>query len=474
MSDTHLPNSVLPNLTTPAADIMIIGMGAGDIGDLSLAGWHVLHRAHSIYLRTERHPAVAQFPGTISFQSFDHLYEAHDKFADVYAEIANQIVASAQTLRQADQNAQGIVYVVPGHPWVGEMTTPLIIEQARASELSVTVLGGSSFIEPSFAAVEIDAMNGSQIVDGMLLAQQHYPQIEPTLPLLIGQVYARWLASDIKLTLLNAYPPEHSVTLIQAAGSAVERTKAVALHELDHRDGFGHLTSLYVPPVAAYGGFSALQEIVAHLRAPKGCPWDQEQTLQTLRHDLLSECAEVMEAIDAEADGSDNTDHIAEELGDLLLTPAMMIQIAAEEGRFQMADVTRGIVEKLIRRHPHVFADQSVAGVDEVYANWDEIKAQERAAKGEAPRGLLDGVSAALPALEKACELQSKAAKAGLFDRQQAAEAVQDQLANFHEQPTEESLGALLWNIVAMAKESGVNAEDALRAHGVRFRAQHG
>jgi len=218
------------------------------------------------------------------------------------------------------------------------MTTRLVLDQAQAAGLCVEVLGSTSFIEPSFAAVGIDPMEGSQVVDGMQIAQQHHPQIEPTLPLLVGQIYAKWLASDIKLTLLNAYPAEHQVTLIRTAGGADERVRTIALHTLDHENDFDHLTTLYVPPVDAYGSFSALQEIVAHLRAPEGCPWDQEQTLQTLRHDLLSECAEVIEAIDVEADGSDNTNHIAEELGDLLLTPAMMIQIAAEEGRFQLAE----------------------------------------------------------------------------------------------------------------------------------------
>lgn len=462
-----------PTIALPAANIYIVGLGPSGMTDISLAGWQALQQATHVMLRTERHTSVAELRTYMECISFDHLYEAHDEFADVYAEIATQVVAQAEAVTEGKDVSGSVAYVVPGHPWIGEMTTLLVKEKAAAAGLSVSVLGSMSFIEPSFAAVGVDAMDGSQIVDGMLLAQQHHPQIEPALPLLIAQVYAGWLASDIKLALLNVYLPEHEVTVIHAAGSADERTESVFLHQLDHGDDFDHLTSLYVPPVEAYGSFSALQEIVSHLRSPKGCPWDQEQTLQSLRYDLLSECAEVLEAIDMEADGQDNTDHIVEELGDLLLTPAMMIQIAAEEGRFQLADVTRGIVQKLIRRHPHVFADTSVSGVDEVYANWDEIKAQERAEKGKAPRGPLDGIPAALPALEKARSLQSKAAKANLLDRSQVAESITERMTNFREAASEESLGALLWSMVALAKQADLNAEDALRAYTVHFRHKH-
>ncbi len=136
-------------------------------------------------------------------------------------------------------------------------------------------------------------------------------------PLLLGQLYARWLASDVKLVLLNAYPAEHAVTIIHGVGTAQQALVTIPLAELDHQDRFDHLTSLYVPPQAPYGSFVALQELVAHLRAPEGCPWDREQTLESLRSDLLDEACEVLEAIDLETDGSDNSSHIAEEIGDV-------------------------------------------------------------------------------------------------------------------------------------------------------------
>jgi tetrapyrrole methylase family protein/MazG family protein len=305
----------------------------------------------------------------------------------------------------------------------------------------------------------------------MLLARQHYPQVEVTQPLLLGQIYARWLASDVKLTLLTAYPADHPVTIVRSVAGVASQTITTPLAALDHADNFDHLTSLYVPPLPAYSDFSALQEIVAHLRAPEGCPWDREQTLESLRKDLLDETAEVLEAIDLESSGIDNSRHIAEELGDLYLVATMLVQIANEEGRFQMSDVMRGIVTKLIRRHPHVFGDVTVSNVDHVLANWDAIKAQERAEQGVKPHPL-DGVAASLPALEKARKLQSKASKLGLLDRKALAQQTPELAAIFARQPDEARLGALLWALVALAHTHDLDAEDALRAYAVGFREE--
>ena len=216
-----------------------------------------------------------------------------------------------------------------------------------------------------------------------------------------------------------------------------------------------------------------LLELVAHLRAPEGCPWDREQTLESLRQDLLDEASEVLEAIDMEANGSDNSRHIAEELGDLYLVATMLTQIATEEGRFQVADVMRGVVTKLIRRHPHVFSDVEVSGVDNVLRNWDAIKAQERAEQGITPHPL-DGIPAALPALEKARKVQSKASKLGWLDRSAIAQAEPQLAALLGPTLDELQLGATLWQLVAIAHQHDLNAENALRSYIVQFRQSAG
>jgi tetrapyrrole methylase family protein/MazG family protein len=463
--------SSAPKLPLPAvenaapATIRIVGLGPGALADLTLAAWRALSTAPRILARTRRHPCLDELGAHITIHSCDDLYEQQHEFAAVYAAITERVLTLAK-------EPGGVVYAVPGHPWVGEATTRLILEQAAAAGVSTQVIGGLSFVEPTYAAVGVDMMDGGQVVDAMLLAQQHHPQVEVGLPLVVGQLYSAQVASDVKLTLMNGYPDEHPVTVVQAAGTAQQRTRTLPLLELDHGGDFDHLTSLYVPPLR-YGSFTDLQEIIALLRAPDGCPWDREQTLETLRKDLLGEVAEVLEAIDMEAGGQDNSAHIAEELGDLYLVATMMVQIATEEGRFKMAETIHGVVTKLIRRHPHVFGDSVVSSIEGLVQNWDAIKAAEKASKGQTQSSPLEGVPAHLPALEKARKLQSKAAKAGLLDRAALVQARPALATLLGDAPTAEALGEVLWQMVALAHHYDLDAEDALRSYAVAFRQQH-
>ncbi len=465
---------MIPSIDLPPADIFVVGLGPGPVSGVTLGAWRAMMLSAvcgAILLRTGEHPCVPWLAEHFALLTCDDLYEAHDDFADVYAAIAERVLRAAVACGGAGGEAGPVVYAVPGHPWVGEQTTALICEGAASQGLRVEILGAESFIEPTFAAVGVDAMDGAQTADAMLLAQQHYPPIDVGAPLLVAQLFSRALASDLKLALMGAYPAEHPVTLVRRAGTAQQETLSTTLNEIDHHE-HDHLTSLYVPPVAEQGSLFDLLEVVAHLRAPEGCPWDREQTLHSLRGSLIDEAAEVVEAIDLdtvdmEAHGLDNSRHIAEELGDLLLNVVMLTQIAVEEERFQLADVARGITQKLIRRHPHVFGSTEIDGIDELYTNWDAIKAQEKAERGEVA-GPLDGIPATLPALEKARKLQSKALKAGLLD----GEALLAESAWLNERlADEDDLATLLWQAVAVAKSRGWNAEDALREYGVRFRA---
>ncbi len=169
-------------------------------------------------------------------------------------------------------------------------------------------------------------------------------------------------------------------------------------------------------------------------------------------------------------DGSDCSAAICEELGDVLLSATMLAQIAGEEGRFRMGEVVRGVVNKLIRRHPHVFGERKVQGVAHVLANWEAIKAEERAEKGHVA-GPLDGVPPALPALRKARKLQAKAAKAGLLDREALAAENPALAALLGAAPQEQQVGELLWQLVALCHRHQIDAEEALRVQLLRFRA---
>lgn len=330
------------------------------------------------------------------------------------------------------------------------------------------------FVATALAAAGCDAGHGYQCVPASYLVQSYHPVVEVELPLIISDLSTDHLAQLQKI-LRNAYPATHLVTLLDRPGvqnNGEPAARQITLQALATLPVAVAPLLICVPPLPAGASFSALQAIVAHLRSPQGCPWDRKQTLQSMRHDLLGECAEVLEAIDLDS-LTDNSPHIAEELGDLFMAAVLVVQIAIDSGRFQMAQVMHNTVTKLIRRHPHVFGDIVVEGVETVLANWDAIKAQEKAAKGQTQHHPLDGVPATLPALEKARELQSKAVKAGLLDRAALAQA-DARLAHWATTPpTEEELGEFLWRLVALAHTAGLNAEDALRGYSTRFRAAH-
>lgn len=452
--DTKRAGLELPHLAVEESppDIAIVGIGPGRIEDVPLGVWMRIQQAEQVIFRTRRHPSIPHL-GIESFESCDDLYEGETDFSEVYRAIVDRVIDAAR---------EGpLVYAVPGNPWVGEATTGLIQAAAQRAELSLVIEGGASFIEPAFGAVGVDPLDGAQIVDAMVLAHRHHPRLDLALPTLVGQIYSREIASEVKMTLLNAYPADHPVSIVRHAGfdSTIEQ---IALHELDHRaERFDHLTALYLPPFIR-SSMSDLQELIAHLRAPEGCPWDQEQTIASLANYLLDETYELLEAI-AEEDDRDSAD----ELGDLLGIVTMIGQVAAEEGRFLFGDAVRASVEKLTRRHPHVFAQTEINDLNELHVQWEAIKAEERSERGKERTGPFDGIPAALPALEKARQTQSRARKAGLVDRK---ELIGDQnRLNLEEREKLdlETVGEVLWRLVALADRADLNAEEALRTYTV-------
>ena len=203
------------------------------------------------------------------------------------------------------------------------------------------------------------------------------------------------------------------------------------------------------------------------LRAPGGCPWDREQTFDTIKPYLLEETYEVMDAIDHR-----DWDELAEELGDLLLQPVFFAQMAAEAGHFDIADSLDAINSKLIRRHPHVFGEGDAKTADDVKKRWDEIKAEEK----PRPPGLLTSISKSTPALVEAQQISSRAAGAG-FDWptvDQVYNKLDEELAELHAAPdhasAENEIGDLLFTLVNIARFLKVDPEQALRKTNAKFR----
>jgi tetrapyrrole methylase family protein/MazG family protein len=266
------------------------------------------------------------------------------------------------------------------------------------------------------------------------------------------------------------YSDEHPVRLVHAAGTVDELVEDLPLHEIDRSTNIAALTALYVPALGENNSFEEFQELIAHLRAPEGCPWDREQTHQSLRRNLIEETYEVVEAIDAE-----DPKAMQEELGDLLAQIVLHAQIATEDDEFRMSDVTHGITTKLISRHPHVFGELELKDADAVIANWEHLKAGERKAKGE-DRGILDGVAGSLPALSQAETYTARAARVGFewpniegvlgdvaeeIEEMKAAESAEEKAAEF---------GDILFALVNLSRWLKIDPEAALRAANARFK----
>jgi tetrapyrrole methylase family protein/MazG family protein len=218
-------------------------------------------------------------------------------------------------------------------------------------------------------------------------------------------------------------------------------------------------------------GVAAVFEVVARLRAPGGCPWDREQTHESLRPYLLEETYELLEAIDSGDDAK-----IMEELGDLLLQVAMHAEIAAEQSRFDAAQVSEAVAAKMVKRHPHVFGSTTVANADEVLRNWEHQKVGEARKAGREDESVVDRVPTSLPALAWTLGLQKRAARVG-FDfastadtAEAVAEEARELSAAAGDRETFEEVGDLLFAMVSLARKLKVNPEDALRVAGQRFR----
>lgn len=470
--------------------IIVVGLGPGDPKKMTIEAWDILRRARKVYVRTLHHPTVRGLPEGLEVESFDWAYEQASSFDAAYSSIASRLMALA-----GEPGSGDVVYAVPGDPMVGEASVQLLQTAASEAGVEVAIVSGMSFLEPALAAVGVDPLAGGlQLADALAFdtdgeaggsgrsLMRLRPPLDPTIPAVVSQLYSREVASSVKLALLEVYPADHQVLMVRGAGLQSQRVTRLPLHDIDRAgSAVDHLTLLYLPPIGleeALTLFRALEWIIARLRSPEGCPWDREQTHQSLKPHLIEETYEVVEALDA-----GDPAKLAEELGDLLLQIVLHAEIAGEAGDFDMGDVIEGIAQKLIRRHPHVFAGLEVSGSGEVLRNWEEIKRQERRDAGEEDehtggkgRSMLSGVPRAMPALSYAQEIQDRARRVG-FDWENiegVLEKLTEELDELRQARTKaerrEELGDLLFSAVNLARWLGVNAEEALRATNAKFR----
>ena len=395
--------------------IQLVGLGPGRPEQITLEAREALDRAQCIFICSTRHPLTRQLAQDPRCTVLDNVLDETESADDAYQRIARRVVEQGRR--------STVVYAMPGDPSIGNRVCRLILREAASASVSCRIVHGVSLIEPVCAAVGLDPLSdGLQVLEAPALLSAvdggsetgsadpfsgRYRPYEATRPLVIPNIDGHRMLIAVKHALLRCYPPDSPVDLVSDAGLERQSVWSGALETVDRHAPADRHMALHVQPVgpiAPRGDFGTLSSVVALLRSPDGCPWDREQTSESIRHNLLEEAYEAVDALDA----ADRQSFVGE-LGDVLLQVVMHAQFAREAGEFTIEDVIDEVCDKLIRRHPHVFGDVKLSTADGVLTNWEKIKARERGADAS----IFAGLPKSLPALHM---LQIVARRAGRHD----------------------------------------------------------
>jgi tetrapyrrole methylase family protein/MazG family protein len=455
--------------------VVVVGLGPGDPGLITTAALTAIDATPVRFLRTGRHPSAPVVAGAVTF---DDVYERADSFEEVYATVVATLLEAARRHRE-------VLYAVPGSPLVAERTVELLRAQP---DVVVEIHPALSFVDLAWDRLGVDPFAlGVRLVDGHRFALDAAGQ---TGPLLVAQCDRPQVLSDIKLAVDGDPGP---VVVLQRLGLPDEAVTKVAWADLDRDVHPDHLTCLWIPqlaePVAAE--VVRLVELVEVLRLR--CPWDRDQTHASLARHLLEESYEVLDAIaglpagagaladagvpvDSGVDIDPAWEHLEEELGDLLFQVVFHARLGREAGRFGLADVARGVHDKLVDRHPHVFGDAGSTTIEDLTVSWEQRKKRE---KGRA--SVTDGIPATLPALAYAEKVQRKAASLGLDwpDTAGVWAKVDEELAELRQAVAGADaagvvaeIGDVLFSVVNLGRKLGVEAEASMRAAAMRFKGR--
>lgn len=466
--------------------LTIVGLGPGSRETLTIEADRVLREADEVWVRTRVQPSLVEIERAypeVSFHSFDRLYETLPTLDAVYREIVNALIPLSQ-------RPEGVVYAVLGSPSIGETTVPLLVDELTRRNIATRIIQGIGSIGPVLAATAasdtwIETIDAAEIalmshenavgeVPGHAVRLPWRAPV-PTAPLIVSPLYDRETASGVKLWLGRFYPDGHDVALIhlnRAGGAEIETTP---LHEIDHKH-IDHQTALYVPALTENENvrtFAGLMTLTRTLRAPDGCPWDRDQTHETLKKHLLEETYEVLDALD-----SKDPDMLAEELGDLLFQVTIHSQVAAENGTFTIEDVIQKVMRKLIGRHPHVFGELNLESAQDVLENWESFKQKEKPKR----TSIFEHIPKELPALPQSNLMQKRAANVGFEwpDLDAVLDKVEEEIAELRQEVAKdttkdeqrEEFGDLLFALVSAARHLHIDPEEALRLANRKFGAR--
>jgi len=458
--------------------IIIVGLGPGSEEHLTLGSLRALEGADRLILRTEHHGITPYLRSkNISFTSLDFLYEQAEDFDDLNRRIAGYLISRVKEDGQ-------IVYGVPGHGVFGDASVEQLLKRMKEEEITYTIIPGISQLDCIFPQLG-ERMTGNLRIYPAGERRELHP--DPRVALVILELDNAIRAGEIKLRLMELYPVEHPVMLIRTGGKESEGIfSTIPLYQLDQLETYDHTLSVFLPPVAFEKlerfDFGHLVEIMARLRGPQGCPWDKEQTHESLKQYLIEEAYEVLEAIDEK-----DVDKLVSELGDVLFQVIFHAQVAMERGDFHIGDVITAVCQKMIDRHPHIFGEAKLLVEGDPFGNWEAIKKKEKGLKSHTQ--VLKDIPSNLPALMRSYKVQQKAALAGFdWDNihdafEKVTEEVDELRAELEKMgdashPTAsavDELGDLLFAIVNIARFLEVQPELVLTAATEKFirRFQH-
>jgi len=440
--------------------LTIVTLGTGGELFLTRGVERALRQAEKLVLRTERHP-MADFlrQEQLAFESLDALYDACEDFDTFNRAAAVKVLSLCK-----DSN---VCYAVSDAAFD---TTVSAIQRLKPRDAQVVVLPGVSHAQRCLALVE----KHQEAVRLYTAAAFEKARVSPEEDLLLTEMHTRECAGDCKLRLMELMPEEMMVTFISGNAHTGElKAAAVPLYELDRQKKYDHLTAVYVPgvPMLERTRFDMddLVQVMQRLRAPDGCPWDREQTYESILPSLLEESYEYIQAVKEE-----DIDHMYDELGDVLFQVVFHAEIARQHGDFAIHDVTSAICQKMIERHTHVFGTVEADTSDEVLSNWEALKRSQRGILTTADA--MDEVSRALSPLLRAYKVQNKAHKIG-FDYPDAkaafakvleeAQEVQGALENGRN--LAEELGDLLFAVTCVCRLAGLDPDIALHFSTNKF-----
>ena len=424
--------------------LTVVGLGPGSAELLTAEARQRLTAAHGLVVASQY------------FSAFRHL------LPNIPVDLLPDSGESAMLTRLLDlaQSAGDVVFAVPGNPVLDGTLTHRLISACSGRDIHLGVVPGISLADWAMQRLRLDPTVGPGLAagNGIQIADGRGEGLDPSRAALVLITAGRADLDALQARLLTLYPADtHIVLLNPFTASDGNHQQPITLAELAAASPL-QWGCLYLPRLALtenLATFEGLAQIVAKLRAPDGCPWDREQTHESLKRYLLEEAYEALDALD-----KGDLAGLQEELGDILLNILLQCQIASEAGEFETRDVLRHIAEKLIRRHPHVFGDLRLSSAAEVMSNWEALKSKERAEN----RSMLDGLPVSLPALAYTRSLQERLGSLQL-------EALGAQGGS---PPPEniDGLGQALFDLAYRAALLGLDPAEALLHANSRFRAK--